>query len=877
MLPGNCGHKSWGGLAAASQSIARQYSGAGHQALGNSRSSPHVRSFQLVSRKRRNQSLLAAVAEEPPYAPDSSGLGRTLRILVLLTGLLLPQLIMYWPSLIGQTYLLPLDNLERPNIYTPLTPEQQKFTGYEAQNYLLDDLVYAIEFRRKYAVERVRNGELPLWTPYLYCGAPFLATNNAAVFSPFRLIDYAMDSPVSHAWSHLAKVLWMGIGTYLFLRRAMGLGFWAAVIGAWSFPLAMYFQFWQGYPPSYAASWLPWILLANHAVIERPTGWGAIGLAFATGGMLVSGHAGSATHVLLISGLYAIWCTIRSMAPKSSSRQPGEQSLPRRSAGVWFHAYALKPHHVQLPATCQRVESRSSGTVEFPPMGMMACRSTCYLIPTDARAQLLLYYDWQVQLVRKRGSSLRGVAVTLGIHPLAFVDRSRWWDLGFWIFIALFASAHTLNIPGLINVLDIPPLHLLQNNRFVFVSAWAFVVMGSVGLNVAFTRPIQLSRWVALPILLILVVGAYCTYRLFVPTQPMIDLLSSLTPSAEATEFKDKFIKSFHWFHINGIILCGLALLLWYFVCYQVIHRRWMPYYFAVIIVGELLWNAYGVNAQCDPEMYYPRIPALQAIADGPPGRITGVRCLIPNLGMSHGLRDIRGYDGAYPQRMFNVFHIAQEPGQEQTSLDHPHVVMIMTPAADSPVLDMLNLRYRIHRGSPPPDADVWASSLDYWVVQNENTMPRAYIPRRVEAVADREQSLKMVAKEDFDPREIAYVEEPLTQPIDDARGSVELTLDKPEHVVLEADMETPGMVVLADYWYPAWKVYINGVESTMFHANHAIRGVEVPAGKSTIEFRYESEQLSLGVKLTLLTLLAMGCWSMGVVWLGRRAVTNSD
>ena len=64
-----------------------------------------------------------------------------------------------------------------------------------------------------------------------------------------------------------------------------------------------------------------------------------------------------------------------------------------------------------------------------------------------------------------------------------------------------------------------------------------------------------------------------------------------------------------------------------------------------VFMVGDLLWFDHGRNAQCDPGLYYPGIPALNQVAQSSPGRVIGDHCLPASLAVMQGLRDIRGYD----------------------------------------------------------------------------------------------------------------------------------------------------------------------------------------------------------------------------------------
>ena len=45
---------------------------------------------------------------------------------------------------------------------------------------------------------------------------------------------------------------------------------------------------------------------------------------------------------------------------------------------------------------------------------------------------------------------------------------------------------------------------------------------------------------------------------------------------------------------------------------------------------------------------------------------------------------------------------------------------------------------------------------------------------------------------------------------------------------------------MLNEYYDSDWKVYVNGEEQELIKCNYLFRGVEVPEGQCTVEFRYE-------------------------------------
>ena len=82
----------------------------------------------------------------------------------------------------------------------------------------------------------------------------------------------------------------------------------------------------------------------------------------------------------------------------------------------------------------------------------------------------------------------------------------------------------------------------------------------------------------------------------------------------------------------------------------------------------------------------------------------------------------------------------------------------------------------------------------------------------------------------------------------------------------MEADMETPGLVVLADQWHPGWKATADGQPTPVYRVNHAIRGIAVPRGKTTIVMRYDPQSFRSGRLVSLLAVALLLAWG-GRVW----------
>jgi uncharacterized membrane protein YfhO len=149
--------------------------------------------------------------------------------------------------------------------------------------------------------------------------------------------------------------------------------------------------------------------------------------------------------------------------------------------------------------------------------------------------------------------------------------------------------------------------------------------------------------------------------------------------------------------------------------------------------------------------------------------------------------------------------------------------------------------------------------------------MPRAFVPRRVQVIADAKVRLNAMTRAEFDPSDLAYVEHSIALPHDSA-GTVEIVQEAYHHLTLRAQMQTSGLVVLADRWDAGWRAYVNDLEVPILRVNHAVRGVLAGPGTSTIRFVYLPAGFYLGLAITAAGVLCLLTWASIIVARGRRA-----
>jgi hypothetical protein len=114
----------------------------------------------------------------------------------------------------------------------------------------------------EYRAEALLAGQLPLWNPYLFMGAPFLANPQTGVLYPLNWPLAFFSAPVAIKIAIGAHLLIAFSGAQLFARRALGQSASAALLSAAAFALGGYLSAQVEHVNQLQAlAWFPWLLL----------------------------------------------------------------------------------------------------------------------------------------------------------------------------------------------------------------------------------------------------------------------------------------------------------------------------------------------------------------------------------------------------------------------------------------------------------------------------------------------------------------------------------------------------------------------------------------------------------------------------------------
>ena len=92
-----------------------------------------------------------------------------------------------------------------------------------------------------------------------------------------------------------------------------------------------------------------------------------------------------------------------------------------------------------------------------------------------------------------------------------------------------------------------------------------------------------------------------------------------------------------------------------------------------------------------------------------------------------------------------------------------------------------------------------------------------------------------------------------------DSLAKINLVEYKPNYIKYTTENTNKGLAVFSEIYYPkGWIATIDGKEVPIFRTDYTLRGLEIPAGKHTVEFKFEPQVVKTGSTIVLLSGLGM-------------------
>ncbi len=723
-----------------------------------------------------------------------------------------------------------------------------------------------------YTSRALRQGELPLWNPYSFGGAPFFANGQSGVLYPPRLaLTYTVSPTRVHDLLLASHFFLAGVAMFLLLGFA-GLSFPAALVGGLAWMLNSFAVSWQALEHYTAVEvWMPVGVMLAHATVRRRSWSAAFGLALVLS-LLVFG--GNVLFVELAVAAILGYAMVLAIVAAARERGSIAGNAARLATAVGLTAGLTA---VTILPTLRLATESARASLSYGELGRYALPPGALWsifrlpeLPQGDPYHLNLFAGTAVGLLAVVGllarQALARFAAVLGGLALLFMLRTP----------VTFVVDHAL--PGMSSF---KPLA-----RAAFLLQFALAVLAAYGLQ-ALLRQLEdprRRRLVCTPVAAGVLIGVtadriivHLSYGFSLNSGTGFVLALAVAPlAALAFELARRHRSTLgpRWSNLWSRFpahMPAAAVLLVVIVAASIVGQAWI---FARAVMPH---QPNGV------QVLYPPTPLIRQLERRREERF------LPTDWTFHGstamvfpLLSAGGYESLLPRRTQDLWRVLGD-GLAPDSL------------ASHPLINGYNPAYRLSRlrpallaragiatvVSPPSDItgprvpeglEVRYSGRDGRIFGVAHALPRAYVVGACVEEATPFAALERFVSPRFSAEGAVILERPSL-----GRAGMSCSGGRPgragtatvrdsslNSLVVSVQARRPGWLVVSDSWDPGWTASLDGRAVDVLPADYALRAVRIPAGAHEVRLTYLPPSFRLGV---VVSAVSLAITLTGLVW----------
>ena len=261
-----------------------------------------------------------------------------------------------------------------------------------------------------------------------------------------------------------------------------------------------------------------------------------------------------------------------------------------------------------------------------------------------------------------------------------------------------------------------------------------------------------------------------------------------------------------------------------------------------LFVVADLFRFGWKFTPFTKPQWIFPQTKTIKKLqTESSLWRImaTNRRIMAPNFSVAYYLADVAGYDPLY---LRSYGEMVASWGRDVADISPASFNRILTPDYyESFMKDLLGVRYVLSL-TPLESSNLKLvfREGETLLYENNAVFPRAFFVDTVLKVQNAKQEMEEMYRLNDALRTTAVSSDKIPIPEDSGGGekSVEIHSYDPDKVLLRTVSDAPRLLVVTDLYYPTWQVTIDGSKSTIYRVDFGLRGVIIPEGTHTVEFR---------------------------------------
>ncbi len=715
----------------------------------------------------------------------------------------------------------------------------------------------------------IASKESPLWNPYTYCGIPFIAQIQPAVFYPLDIIFYILSLPIAMnicTWFH---IFLSGVFTYFFAKE-LGISRFGALISGiiFSFNGYQFAHLIGGHTPILRTlPWIPAILCCLERSILRKSLFYAL-----IGGILLA--------IQIFAGFPQItFYTLIAVVFYSMCRGFKNIGFSSVIIGIGLLAGAIQilPVIEIMPYTtkCSGADFNYLSVSSFPPFNLLT-----FVIPEifGDGIQVKYWGEWYFGEVMGYMGILPLIMIT--ITACLYRTRLTIICLTFMLIFMLIAFGGYLPLAESYYCL-IPGFNLFRcSARAIVIFDLFGAILCGYGIAQIAENPKRLQNMLKWLITLSVVYGIIAVWFCFFNDEKhwyhIIQAVTSLETVREVSKpLSIEFITNAYYLSAYGAIKSLFWLIISTVLLYLWFRQRLSSQLFKIgiimILVIDLWLFGYKYVKTVPDDKPYTGGEIIEFLKnDHSYYRICLLR-FAPNIGPRYSLCQADGFESSISRRYNELVNVCNN-----SPIGTPLPLVQFSRWHN--LHNLLNIKYIIG----PPDMQIIglphlkhiSSNKRNSIYQNLTCLPRAFITHDFE-LHKPENVLKRLTEESFDSlRSVILEEKPglvfKSMPAN-TKDNLKILKYSLNEVVIQAELEQPGILVLTDAWYPGWQAYIDNKKTKIYIADYVFRAIELTDGKHQIRFVYQPRSILYGMIITLGTL------GVVVIILSRRIRKRSE
>lgn len=731
---------------------------------------------------------------------------------------------------------------------------------------------------RQFGFGELAKGNLALWNPHIYGGAPYFGGSQAAMLYPTNLLLLFLPLPLAINWSIAINVWLLGAFMYLWAayRRLGALAcFLAGVLIMFCGPHFMHIY--AGHIVHTACmTWAPIIFLAidrifdwsfasvaeveNRARWKSAAGWSLAGM-LAVAMQIFAGHPQYLFYTAIAVGIYSLLHFARILFfEKNEAISVGAQ-LPNVAlatvalAAIYAGGVALGAVQLLTAVQASNETIRSlpvpfefAAMFGFPPENFLTLINPFLFGDMTHQAYWGRCYLWEMSL-------FFGVSgFVLALYGAIYADKTqRRFSITLIVITLILAlGVHT----PLFRVLYdwVPGFGKFRSiSKFSFQSLLFLVMLAAIGFDkIARARRVErrfvIGVFAGAGVILFaamviwissaagwrnLIASVLATHESYLPPQAA----NSLGFADDARIFTAEML------FISGVIALAFGTLLHLVPSWPDALRLLVA--LAVVETWAFAWHT---RATFDSNTVV--IPEVQKFLADHPGDYRILNLLNPNSAMSIGAQDLWGFDPGVVRRHAEFVTWSQGGDPDKAT-------QYVSFAKLDPLYALLRLRFAFVPGQKGMQ-----------VAETPTTpMPRVQLVSQYRVLEKRDAIFAQMRESGFDPRrEVILEHEPEPKPApNEAAGTATIINSSTDSLTIEADLSQPAILLLTDAWTPAWRaVPLDGSAQSHYEvqpADYVLRAVPLTAGHHRFRVEYAPRAFVLGKWISLISTLGFaGC-----------------